>query len=200
MAATVADVSSADQVAAAVHKTVDELGGLQVLVNNAGNLRSNLLWKMTEDDWDSVIDVHLKGAFLCSRAAAPHMRAAGHGRIINVSSTAALGNRGQANYSAAKAGLQGLTKTLALELGPRGVTVNAIAPGFVESEMSRRVADRAGVAYEDMRSKVAAEVPTRRSGIPADIANAAAFFAGDEAGFVTGQTLYVDGGLTMPRL
>jgi 3-oxoacyl-[acyl-carrier protein] reductase len=189
-----ADVSKADQVEAAVARVVAEFGGLQILVNNAGVLRDNLLFKMTEEDWDIVMNVHLKGAFLCSKTAQQHMVAAKYGRIINLSSTSALGNRGQANYSTAKAGLQGFTKTLAIELGPFGITANAIAPGFVETSMTKATAERIGTNIEDMRAAVAAAIPVRRGGLPEDIANTAAFFAAEEAGYVTGQVIYVDGG------
>jgi 3-oxoacyl-[acyl-carrier protein] reductase len=189
-----ADVSRADQVQAAVDQVVAELGALHILVNNAGVLRDNLLFKMSEDDWDTVMSVHLKGAFLCSKIAQQHMVSAGYGRIINMSSTSALGNRGQANYATAKAGLQGFTKTLAIELGQFGVTVNAIAPGFIETAMTKATAERTGSTIEEMRERVAATIPVRRGGVPADIANTAAFFAGEESGYVTGQVIYVDGG------
>ncbi len=189
-----ADVSKADQVQAAVDQVVAELGALHILVNNAGVLRDNLLFKMSEDDWDTVMSVHLKGAFLCSKIAQQHMVSAGYGRIINMSSTSALGNRGQANYATAKAGLQGFTKTLAIELGQFGVTVNAIAPGFIETAMTKATAERTGSTIEEMRERVAATIPVRRGGVPADIANTAAFFAGEESGYVTGQVIYVDGG------
>jgi 3-oxoacyl-[acyl-carrier protein] reductase len=189
-----ADVSKADQVQAAVDRVVAELGGLHILVNNAGVLRDNLLFKMSEDDWDTVMNVHLKGAFLCSKTAQKHMVEAKYGRIINMSSTSALGNRGQSNYATAKAGLQGLTKTLAIELGPFGVTANAIAPGFIETAMTKATAERVGTTIEDMRNAVASAVPVRRGGVPDDIANTAAFFAGEEAGYITGQVIYVDGG------
>jgi 3-oxoacyl-[acyl-carrier protein] reductase len=189
-----ADVSKADQVQQAVDRVVAELGGLHILINNAGVLRDNLLFKMTEDDWDTVMNVHLKGAFLCSKAAQKHMVDAKYGRIVNMSSTSALGNRGQSNYSTAKAGLQGLTKTLAIELGPFGVTANAIAPGFIETAMTKATAERTGTTIEEMRNSVAAAIPVRRGGVPEDIANMAAFFAAEESGYVTGQVIYVDGG------
>jgi len=189
-----ADVSRADQVQAAVDRVVAEFGALHILVNNAGVLRDNLLFKMSEDDWDTVMSVHLKGAFLCSKIAQQHMVTAGYGRIVNMSSTSALGNRGQANYATAKAGLQGFTKTLAIELGQFGVTVNAIAPGFIETAMTKATAERTGSTIEEMRERVAASIPVRRGGVPTDIANTVAFFAGEESGYVTGQVIYVDGG------
>jgi 3-oxoacyl-[acyl-carrier protein] reductase len=189
-----ADVSKRDQVQAAVDALVARFGGLQILVNNAGVLRDNLLFKMTDDDWTIVMEVHLRGAFLCSQIAQQHMVAARYGRIISMSSTSALGNRGQANYATAKAGLQGLTKTLAIELGPFGVTANAIAPGFIETAMTAATAERIGTTIEQMREATASIVPVRRGGVPADVANTVAFFAGEEAGYVTGQVVYVDGG------
>jgi 3-oxoacyl-[acyl-carrier protein] reductase len=189
-----ADVSKRDQVQAAVDNLVETFGGLHVLVNNAGVLRDNLLFKMTDDDWTLVMEVHLRGAFLCSQIAQKHMVAAKYGRIVSMSSTSALGNRGQANYSTAKAGLQGLTKTLAIELGPFGVTANAIAPGFIETAMTKATAERIGTTIEAMREATASAVPVRRGGVPEDIANTVAFFAGEESGYVTGQVIYVDGG------
>jgi 3-oxoacyl-[acyl-carrier protein] reductase len=189
-----ADVSKRDQVQSAVDALVEEFGGLQILVNNAGVLRDNLLFKMTDDDWTLVMEVHLRGAFLASQIAQKHMVAAKYGRIVSMSSTSALGNRGQANYSTAKAGLQGLTKTLAIELGPFGITANAIAPGFIETAMTKATAERIGGTIEQMREAVAAAVPVRRGGLPADVANTVAFFAGEESGYVTGQVIYVDGG------
>ena len=149
---------------------------------------------MSDDDWTTVMEVHLRGAFLCSQLAQKHMVDAHYGRIICMSSTSALGNRGQANYSTAKAGLQGLTKTMAIELGPFGITANAIAPGFIETAMTKATAERIGTTIEQMRESVASTIPVRRGGVPEDIANAAAFFASEEAGYVTGQVLYVDGG------
>jgi 3-oxoacyl-[acyl-carrier protein] reductase len=189
-----ADVTRREQVQAAVDALVGEFGGLQILVNNAGVLRDNLLFKMTDDDWTLVMDVHLRGAFLASQIAQKHMVAAKFGRIISMSSTSALGNRGQANYAAAKAGLQGFTKTLAIELGPFGVTANAIAPGFIETAMTTATAQRLGGSIDQMRENVAATVPVRRGGLPADIAHTVAFLASEESGYITGQVLYVDGG------
>lgn len=189
-----ADVSQRDQVQAAVDELVETYGSLSILVNNAGVLRDNLLFKMTDDDWTLVMEVHLRGAFLCSQIAQKHMVARKYGRIVCMSSTSALGNRGQANYSTAKAGLQGLTKTLAIELGPFGVTANSIAPGFIETAMTKATAERTGGTIEQMREAVASVVPVRRGGVPADIANTVAFFAGEESGYVTGQVIYVDGG------
>jgi 3-oxoacyl-[acyl-carrier protein] reductase len=189
-----ADVSKADQVEAAVGKVAAELGPPAVLINNAGIIRDNLLFKMSSGDWDAVMNVHLRGAFLMSRAVQGHMTRARWGRIVNLSSTSALGNRGQANYSAAKAGLQGFTKTLAIELGRFGVTVNAIAPGFIETAMTAATAARIGVDFAEFTKAAAAEIPVGRTGTPEDIAHVVAFFASEGAGFVSGQVLYVAGG------
>ena len=188
------DVSKADSVEAAVSRVVEELGQVDILVNNAGVTRDNLLFKMTEDDWDLVMNVHLRGSFLMSREVQKHMVAAKYGKIVNLSSVSALGNRGQANYSAAKMGLQGLTRTLALELGPFGINVNAIAPGFIVTDMTDDTARRVGVEPEEYRKGAAAVTPVRRVGYPEDIAATAAFLCSDEASYITGQTLYVDGG------
>lgn len=189
--ANVADSAAVD---AAVAQVTAELGAPTILVNNAGIIRDNMLFKMTEDDWDAVLSVHLRGAFLMSRAVQVHQVEAGWGRIVNLSSTSALGNRGQANYSAAKAGMQGFTKTLAIELGRYGVTANSIAPGFIVSDMTRATAERMGVPFEDFVGHMVSEIPVARAGTPDDIANAAAFFCSEEASFVSGQVLYVAGG------
>jgi 3-oxoacyl-[acyl-carrier protein] reductase len=188
------DVSEADEVERAFAAVLADHGRVDILVNNAGILRDNLLFRMSETDWDDVLRVHLKGAFLCSRAAQRSMVEANYGRIINLSSIAALGNRGQGNYSAAKAGLQGFTKTLAIELGPFGITVNAIGPGFIETPMTMATAQRQGMTLEALRTMAAAKTPVGRTGTPEDVAVAAEFFASDDASFVTGQVLYVDGG------
>ena len=188
------DVSDTESGEAAVERVVAELGGIHVLVNNAGITRDNLLFKMTDDDWDLVLGVHLRGAFVMTRAAQKHFVAQKYGKILNLSSVSALGNRGQANYSAAKMGIQGLTRTLGIELGPFGINVNAIAPGFIVTDMTDDTARRVGVEPEDYRKAAADATPVRRVGMPTDIAATAAFLCSDEASFITGQTLYVDGG------
>jgi 3-oxoacyl-[acyl-carrier protein] reductase len=189
-----ADVTDEAQVSDVVARATAELGSPTVLVNNAGILRDNLIFKMTLEDWDAVMNVHLRGAFLMTRAVQAHMVEAKWGRVISLSSISALGNRGQVNYSAAKAGLQGFTKTVAIELGPFGVTANAIAPGFIASDMTRATAERMGVDFEEFTAAVAKETPVRRVGVPEDISNVASFLASDEASFVSGQVLYVAGG------
>lgn len=188
------DVSDVSQVNAAVERTVAELGPIGVLVNNAGVLRDSLLFKMTDDDWDTVIDTHLKGTFLFTRAAQASMVENRWGRIINVSSVAALGKRGQSNYSAAKAGLQGMTKTHAIELGQFNITTNSVAPGFVETPMIRQNAERQGLDFEEYKAGVAKTIPLRRVAQPIDIANAIALLASEDAGFINGQIIYVAGG------
>jgi len=188
------DVSNADAVQQAIDQAASKFGRLDILVNNAGITRDNLLFKMSEAEWDAVMNVHLKGAFLCSRAAQKYMVEQRYGRIVSLSSTSALGNRGQANYSTAKAGLQGFTRTLAVELGPFGITTNAVAPGFIDTEMTRATARRLGLTPEQMIEEASKRIPVRRVGQPRDIANVICFLASEEAGFVNGQIIYVAGG------
>jgi 3-oxoacyl-[acyl-carrier protein] reductase len=188
------DVTSRTQVENAVKETVDRYGRLDILVNNAGITKDNLLYKMTDEDWRSVLNVHLSGAFFCARAAQRYMVERNYGRIVNISSTSALGNRGQANYAAAKAGIQGFTKTLAVELGRYGITANAVAPGFIETDMTRETAARLGVDFDDFVEERVKTIPVGRGGWPEDVAAAVLFFASEEAAFVSGQVLYVAGG------
>lgn len=188
------DVSDSAKVQDAVDQTASRFGRLDILVNNAGVLRDNLLFKMSESDWDTVMNVHLKGAFLCSRAAQKYMVQQKYGRIVSLSSTSALGNRGQANYSAAKAGLQGLTRTLAIELGPHGITANAVAPGFIDTDMTRATAQRMGITPEVMQAAASERIAVRRVGKPEDVAAVIAFLVSDDASFVSGQVIYVAGG------
>ena len=188
------DVSDEWAVAAAVERVAAELGAPTVLVNNAGIIRDNMLFKMSADDWDAVMNVHLRGSFLMTRATQKHMIDAKFGRIVNLSSTSALGNRGQANYSAAKAGLQGFTKTLAIELGKFGVTANAIAPGFIATDMTRQTAERMKISFEDFIAGASAQIPVGRVGQPEDIANTISFLTSEQSGFVSGQVIYVAGG------
>jgi 3-oxoacyl-[acyl-carrier protein] reductase len=189
-----ADVSQGDQVEAAVERVASELGPPNVLVNNAGVIRDNLLFRMSDGDWDTVMDVHLRGAFLMTRAVQIHMVDQRWGRIVNLSSSSALGNRGQVNYSAAKAGLQGFTKTLAIELGPFGITANAVAPGFIATDMTAATAERVGVAFDVFQKGAAERIPVRRVGQPDDVAHTISFLVSDGAGFVSGQVIYVAGG------
>jgi 3-oxoacyl-[acyl-carrier protein] reductase len=189
-----ADVSDAEQVAAAVEKIAAELGAPVVLVNNAGVLRDNLIFKMSESDWDTVMNVHLRGAFLMTRAVQKYMVDAKFGRIVNLSSSSAQGNRGQANYSAAKAGLQGFTKTMAIELGKFGVTSNAVAPGFIATDMTAATAARVGMEFDAFMQAAASQIPVHRVGLPEDVANTISFLAAEAAGFVSGQVIYVSGG------
>jgi 3-oxoacyl-[acyl-carrier protein] reductase len=188
------DVADEAAAQAAVDRVAQELGAPTILVNNAGITRDNLIFKMTVEDWDAVLGVHLRGSFLMTRAAQKYMTEAKWGRIVNLSSTSALGNRGQVNYAAAKAGMQGFTKTLAIELGKFGVTSNAIAPGLIQTEMTKATAERLGVSFEDFIAFSAKEIPVQRVGQPEDIAATTSFLTSEEAGFVSGQVIYVAGG------
>jgi 3-oxoacyl-[acyl-carrier protein] reductase len=192
--AVAVDVSSPEGVDAAVAQVTAELGAPTILVNNAGIIRDNLLFKMPLEDWDAVMNVHLRGAFLMTKAVQAHMTVEKYGRIVNLSSTSALGNRGQVNYSAAKAGMQGFTKTLAIELGRFGVTANAVAPGFIATDMTRQTAERINIPFEDFLTGAAAQIPVGRVGQPEDIAATISFLTSEEAGFVSGQVIYVAGG------
>ncbi len=188
------DVSDAAIVQETFDRALDTFGKLDILVNNAGILRDNLIFKMSDEDWDMVVGVHLRGAFLCSRAAQKPMVAQKYGRIISLSSTSALGNRGQVNYSAVKAGLQGLTRTLAIELGPFGITANAVAPGFIDTDMTRATAQRMGITPEAFQTGASQMIPLRRIGQPSEVASVIAFLASDDASYVSGQVIYVAGG------
>lgn len=188
------DVSDRQQVDSMMEKAVAELGAVDILVNNAGLTRDNLVHKMSDADWDLVMGVHLRGAFLCARAAQGVMVPRKYGRIVNVSSTSALGNRGQANYSTAKAGLQGFTRSLALELGRFGITVNAVAPGFVDTEMTQQTARRLGYEPDAYKAERAKNIAVGRVGTPRDVANVIGFLSSDDAAFVNGQIIYVSGG------
>jgi 3-oxoacyl-[acyl-carrier protein] reductase len=188
------DVTKLDDVEAAVEEAKARGGSVDLLVTCAGIIRDNLLFKMSDDDWSAVIDTHLKGTFHAVRAAQRHMVEQQSGKMVLISSTSALGNRGQTNYSTAKAGLQGMCKTLAIELGPFGVNVNCVAPGFIATDMTRQTADRIGVPFEQFTEHVAQEVPLRRVGQPEDVASTIAFLCSDDAGYVSGQVIYVAGG------
>jgi 3-oxoacyl-[acyl-carrier protein] reductase len=192
--AVACDVTDRLAVQGVVDRAVKEYGGLDILVTCAGVLRDNLVHKMTDTDWDLVIDTHLKGTFLCAQAAQRPMVAARRGKMVFLSSNSALGNRGQVNYSAAKAGIQGMARTLAIELGPFDINVNAVAPGFIETRMTQAVAERTGIDYEDLKRAAAERTPLRRIGRPEDIAGVVTFLCSDDASFVTGQTVYATGG------
>jgi 3-oxoacyl-[acyl-carrier protein] reductase len=192
--AVAADVTDAAGVEAFVAEAAERHGRLDVLVNNAGVTRDNLLFKLTDEEWDTVLDVNLKSAFLCSRAAQRVMVAAGRGAIVSLSSRSALGNRGQANYAAAKAGVKALTSTIALELGPFGIRANAVAPGYIATAMTDATARRLGLDPEEHRARVAAATPLRRVGVPDDVASVVAFLASSDAAYVSGQTIEINGG------
>ena len=188
------DVTKAEDWQAVIEEAEVAFGPVQILVNNAGIIRDNLLFKMNADDWDSVMNVHLKGTFLCSKYAQKLMVQNKYGRVINLSSVSALGSRGQANYAAAKAGIQGFTKTLAIELGKYNITVNAIAPGFIKTDMTKAVAERLGISFQELIESKVKQIPVNRAGTPEDIAQAASFFASPASSFISGQVLYVAGG------
>ncbi len=192
--AVACDVTSREQVETLVGRAVSEFGRLDILVCSAGIIRDNLLFKMSDEDWDLVIDTHLKGTFLSARAAQKPMVEQKYGKMVFLSSTSALGNRGQTNYSTAKAGLQGMARTLAIELGPFNVNVNAVAPGFVETRMTQATAERMGLDFEAFKVGAASQIPLRRIGQPEDIASVIAFLCSDESSYVSGQTIYVRGG------
>jgi 3-oxoacyl-[acyl-carrier protein] reductase len=188
------DVRDTNEVESAVAAVVDRIGPPTVLVNNAGIARDNLMHKMTDQDWDDVIGVHLRGTFVVSRAVQRHMVPARSGAIVNVSSVASTGNRGQVNYTAAKSGVIGLTKTMAIELGPYGIRVNAIAPGFVPTAMSADAARRMGITHEAFQQRVADSNPSRRVGCPEDIAGVVSFLTGPDAAYVNGALIPIAGG------
>ncbi|WP_282173915.1 SDR family oxidoreductase [Cytobacillus firmus] len=189
-----ADITNEQEVERLFSHIEEKHGRADILVNNAGIIRDNLIFKMNADDWDSVMNVHLKGTFLCSKYAQKLMVQNKYGRIINLSSVSALGSRGQANYAAAKAGIQGFTKTLAIELGKYNITVNAIAPGFIMTDMTKAVAERLGISFQELIESKVKQIPVNRAGTPEDIAQAASFFASPASSFISGQVLYVAGG------
>jgi 3-oxoacyl-[acyl-carrier protein] reductase len=192
--AVACDVTNKEAVEASMARVNDELGSVDILVNNAGVTRDNLLFRMTDEDFDTVMAIHLKGAFLCTRAAQRYMVERRYGKIVMMSSRSALGNRGQTNYSAAKAGLQGMVRAVSIELGPFGINVNAIAPGHIETAMTRATAERMGIDYEQMKERTIERNAIKRVGQPEDIANVAAFLCSDESSYITGQTIYISGG------
>lgn len=191
VAATVGDVRNSDDVKSMVNTAVEKFGGVDILINNAGITRDKPMAMMSEDDWDTVLDINLKGTFLCTKAAAKQMLKKRYGRIVNISSVAgAYGNPGQANYSASKGGMIGLTKTTAKELAPRGITCNAVTPGLIESNMTEILPD-------ELKQKYLEKIALGRFGTPEEVANVVAFLASEESGYVTGQVIDIDGGLVM---
>ncbi len=192
--AVACDVTQRQSVESTVARVTDAFGALDILVCCAGIIRDNLIHKMTDEDWTAVIDTHLKGSFLCAQAAQQVMVPRRYGKIVFLSSTSALGNRGQTNYSTAKAGLQGMARTLAIELGPFNINVNAVAPGFIETRMTEATARRMGVDWDEFKRLAAERTPLRRIGQPADVAGVIAFLCSEEASYVSGQTIYVRGG------
>ena len=192
--AVACDVSRREDVEAAVQRAVDAFGRLDILVCSAGVTRDNLIHKMTDEDWSGVMATHLTGSFLACQAAQRVMVPQRYGKIVLLSSTSAQGNRGQVNYSTAKAGLQGMARTLAIELGPFNINVNAVAPGFVETRMTEATARRMGMDWEEFKRQALERTPLRKLGQPVDIANVIAFLCSDDAGYVSGQVIYVRGG------
>ena len=188
------DVTSREQVEAAVARTVEEHGALDILVTSAGIIRDNLVHKMSDDDWDAVIATHLRGTFLTTQAAQAHMTQHGGGKMVLISSVSALGNRGQLNYSAAKAGIQAMAKTLAIELGRFQINVNCVAPGFIATAMTQQTAERLGVDFEDFKQYGADQTPLGRVGEPEDVAGVIAFLCSEDASYVSGQVIYIRGG------
>jgi 3-oxoacyl-[acyl-carrier protein] reductase len=188
------DVTKREDVEAAVEAAKSHGGSVDILVTCAGIIRDNLLFKMSDEDWDAVIDTHLKGTFYAARAAQKHMVEQKSGKMVLISSTSALGNRGQTNYSTAKAGLQGMTKTFAIELGPYNVNVNCVAPGFIATDMTKQTAERMGVPFEQFMQAVSEQVPLRRAGQPEDVAGTIAYLCSEDASYVSGQVIYVAGG------
>lgn len=185
------NVANADEVSAMVKATIEEFGRIDILVNNAGVTRDNLIMRMKEEEWDTVIDTNLKGVFLCTKAVTRPMMKQRKGKIINIASVVGVvGNAGQANYVAAKAGVIGLTKTTAKELAPRSINVNAIAPGFITTDMTEKLP-------EEVVSSLLAQIPLARFGEPSDIAKVVVFLASDDSAYMTGQTLCIDGGMVM---
>ncbi|UII57383.1 3-oxoacyl-[acyl-carrier-protein] reductase [Cytobacillus spongiae] len=185
------DVSNAESVSSMVKETIERFGQLDILVNNAGITRDNLLMRMKEDEWDDVININLKGVFLCTKAVTRQMMKQRSGRIINISSIVGVsGNPGQANYVAAKSGVIGLTKTSAKELASRGITVNAVAPGFITTDMTDKLS-------EEIQHEMLKQIPLASFGEPKDIANVVVFLASEDSRYMTGQTLHVDGGMVM---
>ena len=193
-----ADVTKTGEMAAVVKDAVAEFGNLTILVNNAGITRDGLLMRMSEEDWDAVLAVNLKGAFVCTKAVARQMMKQKCGRIVNIASVVGIfGNAGQANYAASKAGLIGLTKSVAKELGARGITANAVAPGYIITEMTHALSDEAKAAFEQNIPLTRPGAEDEKAGYAEDVANCVAFLASDAAGYITGQVIPVDGGLAM---
>lgn len=188
------DVSKIEQVNAAADKVFSHFGKIDILVNVAGVTRDSLVFKMSEEDWDLVLDVHLKGTFLFSKAVTKYMVEQKYGKIVNTSSLGAVGKRGQANYASAKAGIQALTRTLAIEFGGFGINVNCVAPGFIDTDMTRKTAERQGLNFDDIVKGASQKIPVKRVGKPDDVANVVAFLVSDEASYVAGETIAVGGG------